>query len=54
MIKANIHVRDYVRKKIQDHRSTFDPNNIRDFIDVCLDTEQKETDAKLKSEVYTG
>lgn len=35
----------YVRGRIQEHRLTFDPNNIRDFVDLFLKHERSEDGA---------
>ncbi|KAI8492617.1 hypothetical protein Bbelb_296580 [Branchiostoma belcheri] len=45
--------RDFVREMIGQHKATFDPENIRDYIDAYLHQLQKETeDGEKKSATY--
>lgn len=48
MIKNDEILRAYVREKIQEHRETFDADNLRDFIDMYILMTQEE-----KSESYS-
>jgi hypothetical protein len=38
--------RKYIRGKIEEHRKNFDPNHLKDFIDVFLDAEQRNKGGK--------
>ncbi|KAK2176565.1 hypothetical protein NP493_655g00003 [Ridgeia piscesae] len=40
MLEVDREIRDFVRKRIDEHRDTFDGDNVRDFIDLYLKTEQ--------------
>ncbi|KAL3874622.1 hypothetical protein ACJMK2_037608 [Sinanodonta woodiana] len=40
----------YARKRIKEHRATFDPDNIRDFVDLYLKAEEHEDEAALNEE----
>ena len=39
VIQAFKRLEKFAKSKIQEHRETFDPNNIRDFVDLYLQTE---------------
>ncbi|KAL3874626.1 hypothetical protein ACJMK2_037612 [Sinanodonta woodiana] len=40
----------YVRKRIKEHRATFDPDNIRDFVDLYLKAEEHKDDEAVNEE----
>lgn len=42
MIRNDQILRDYVQEKIQEHRESFDPDNVRDFIDMYILLTQEE------------
>ena len=46
-------MRAFVQGKIDAHRETFDEKNIRDFVDVYLESEKNEKKDHA-SEVYSG
>jgi hypothetical protein len=37
-------VAKYVGEQIEEHRNTFDPTNLRDFLDLYLDADRNKTD----------
>ena len=43
------HMQHFLRKKIAEHRDTFDADNIRDFLDLYLESEQKQVQQGLKN-----
>ena len=43
-------MRRYIRGRIAEHRATYDPENIRDFLDLYLRTADQGED----SDIYTG
>ena len=43
-------VKKYLSETIEDHKATFDPNNIRDFIDLYI----KATKDDTAPEIFTG
>ena len=43
------HVRKWLRTLIQEHRDSFDKDNLRDFVDLYLDAEVSETEG-----LYSG
>ena len=36
LIANDAKIEEYVRKRIEEHKETFDPDNIRDYIDLYL------------------
>ena len=42
----------YINKKIQEHRSSFDPDNLRDFIDLYLEAEAKDQNDEIHNGKY--
>ena len=51
-LRAVARVKAYVGEQIQTHRKTFDPNNVRDYIDAFLVEQQKR--ASDDSSVFFG
>ena len=47
-------VRDFGRKRIDEHRDTFDKDNVRDFIDLYLKTEQSGEETGAFTGKYIG
>ena len=43
-----------MKTRIHEHRKTFDPEDIRDLVDVCMENQQKENDAKMKKGTFSG
>ena len=44
MIEHDREIQTFVYRKVQEHRSTFDPDQVRDFIDLFLKTELEGND----------
>lgn len=45
----------FVKTRVEDHRHGFDPNNIRDFVDLYLEYQQKtDTDETDKESKLSG
>ena len=53
-IKASLYIHKFVKTRIDEHRETFDTEDLRDLVDVCLDNQQKEIDAKKKTGAFGG
>ena len=51
---ANNRTREFVRKRVQEHRETFDPDAIRDFVDIYLDAEMRSKMGGDDDMLYTG
>lgn len=45
---------DFYRKVIEEHRATFDPNNIRDLVDTYLDEIQKAKENGSEGDLFDG
>ena len=41
-------INEFVREKIEEHKETFDPNHIRDMIDLCIQAEYSQGNSKGK------
>ena len=54
MLEVEREIRDFLRKRIDEHRDTFDGDNVRDFVDLYLKTEQSEEESGAFSGKYTG
>ncbi|XP_014772154.1 cytochrome P450 2B4 [Octopus bimaculoides] len=50
VIKKQAKIRSYIRKKIAEHKETFNPENIRDFIDFYLLSLEKEPNSETLTE----
>ena len=48
------HITEYVSEQIKNHTESFDENNIRDFVDIYLKSEnlQNEKEEKAGSMIY--
>ena len=40
--EITVNIRNFITTKIKEHRDTFDPENVRDFIDLYLMAEREE------------
>ena len=54
MLEVDREIRDFVRKRIDEHRDTFDGDNVRDFIDLYLKTEQSGEESGAFTGQYNG
>ena len=55
VLRSNQRTHAFVRKRVQEHRDTFDPDVIRDFVDIYLDAERRsKTDKDEDMTSYTG
>ena len=54
ILEADREIRDFLRKRIDEHRDTFDGDNVRDFIDLYLKTEQSGEETGAFSCKYIG
>ena len=41
----------FVKDRIEEHKETFDPNDIRDVIDLCIEAEYSQGNSKGKKEI---
>lgn len=41
MIEINKKLYAFVRERVREHEATFDPENIRDFVDMYIETKRK-------------
>ena len=54
MLEVDREIRDFLRKRIDEHRDIFDGDNVRDFIDLYLKTEQSGEESGAFSGKYIG
>ena len=53
VVQGNIEIENCIREIIEEHKASFDPENVRDFIDLYLKTDPSNGKHIFKRAAYT-